>query len=437
VCIALLVEDHEDADDWGEVSGPLWMQNPDKFANVGMFGNPLDSTSIYQGSIRNQCSVSIGVSTLGWGNVGVSYQSECVGTAPPDKCFFDYSCDGGATWVTVDVGGNHPWTQWAHDLSNLSGGRCDNNPDFAIRFSINSSTSNNQFRLDNILVTACAASPPAPRMVAWGLPEARPVAPASQTVSGTPAAAPLPPRTADTRDRAAGLLASRGAAAVQTEYEVYLRNDSWEQVPQPGDWAGLILSSPEQSYLENAVVEFARRGLDLIGAAQGSFELRNSSLRSNWVGLLALDSAAAVTGAFISGQTWSPDAELIPGGADPAGVGLVCAGSSDPVVSFSVFMNNGIAAVLILDDSVPSLGEMETPASPGHNQFRSPRGDYHVVNRTPNTIYAQMNAFELLSGEGVEDTLFDNTDDAAMGPIIWLPLGGATAVDARNWESYR
>jgi hypothetical protein len=237
----------------------------------------------------------------------------------------------------------------------------------------------------------------------------------------------------------AEMMADAIEARIQVEYDVYLKNDSWEQVPQPGDWAGLIFNSPTQSFMENAVLEFARRGIQITGAAEGAVELRDTVVRSSWVGILCNNTRATIVGANVYGQVIDADAVPLPGGINPSGTGLMCIGLSQPVISFSTFSNNEINDVGILSSARPSFGEIDSSNSPGRNRFKLPRGQNYMFNGTPNDIYAQMNIWELLPGETVEDTIYDDTDDPALGMIIWEPrlTGIRTGVDSGDWDRYR
>jgi len=236
----------------------------------------------------------------------------------------------------------------------------------------------------------------------------------------------------------ARMMAAAIEARIQQERDVYLQNDSWMQSPQPGDWAGLIFNAPSQSYMENAVVEFAQRGIQAVGDANGALAIRDSVIRSNWLGILCSNSFARIEGATIYGQMIDPDAPPLTGGINPSGTGLMCIGTSEPVVSYSVFSNNEINSVGILGFARPSFGRISIANSPGRNGFRLPRLQNYMFNGTTQAIYAQMNEFELAAGETIEDTLYDDTDDPALGPIIYEPqLGVTTGVPSGIWGVYR
>jgi hypothetical protein len=236
----------------------------------------------------------------------------------------------------------------------------------------------------------------------------------------------------------AEMMADAVEARIQAEYDVYLKSDSWEQVPQPGDWAGLILDSPSRTFMENAVVEFAQRGIQIAGAEEGTVELRDIVVRANWLGILCNNTRATIVGANVYGQVIDAEAVPLPGGINPSGTGLMCIGLSQPVVSFSTLSNNEINGVGILSSAQPSFGEIDSSNSPGRNHFKPPRGQNYMFNGTPNDIYAQMSIWELLPGETVEDTIYDDTDDPALGMIIWEPrlTGIRTGVDSREWSAY-
>jgi len=153
LCSDIFVEGHEDGDDWGVNSGPVWTQSSDLFCEVGDYGR---SGSNYEGSIYGYLggtNVWIGIDTSGYDTVTISYYTKTTFTQDTEAIYFEISDDGGTSWNTVFTSlGNHDWTLRTHDLSTFSSGTCDNNPNFAIRF-------RNQgmglLYVDDIIVNAC------------------------------------------------------------------------------------------------------------------------------------------------------------------------------------------------------------------------------------------------------------------------------------------
>jgi len=144
----LLVEDFEDGDDW-TAPGPVWTQNSTSDSTVGTGTNPLDASSVYQGQLKQSCSVTTSVNTVGKYNIAITFQSTAQGLETGEYMIFDVSYDG-STWTNVANYGNHDWTQRTIDLSSFSGGLSDNNPNFKIRFRINGNENNDKFFIDNI-----------------------------------------------------------------------------------------------------------------------------------------------------------------------------------------------------------------------------------------------------------------------------------------------
>jgi hypothetical protein len=223
------------------------------------------------------------------------------------------------------------------------------------------------------------------------------------------------------------------------EHEVYLLNDSWQQIARAGDWAGILVSDPSECTIRHAVVEFGRTGIEIADSAVGVAEIADCTVRTNWIGILCQSTFATVTGCTIMDQVLSGDAEPLPGSGDNAsGSGIVCILSAQPVISHCTFRENQMNDVGILSGGLPDLGRIGNRASPGRNTFLRPRGMHAIFNATANTIYGQMNVFTLLPGESVEDTLFDDTDDPSLGPIIWAPVGEPlTGVGGTSWQAYR
>jgi len=495
VCLTIFVEDHEDGDDWGEVSGPAWTQDPDNRCAVGSFGNDLDPASAYQGVLRQAGQVTIRVDTTGYENLVMSFQSSGSNLDAGERFFFEVSYLGGLSWETVFAGVDHPWTDSSFDLSAFSAGASDDNPNFMIRFRIGANSPSERFYLDNIVLTGCMLSGSGKPAPLAAVSPAEGIAAAPISVGATSGLEPLPAsvvgldsaETASTaqwrtmpeaplpgvgspdlpkapvlntgpeglaaqpvdegslgsaRRKAAGGEMLTGAAPAgkpTVGEEVYLFNDSWQRQPSSGDWAGIILESAGLGTMENCIVEYARSGVEVVNAAVGTVDLRASAIRANWIGVLCRDGFATVNGCTFAGQVISPDAPPLPGsGANATGSGLVCILGARPLVGNCIFGGNEGNDVGILDGALPDLGRIGNPASPGRNRFLQPREGYAIFNGTVNTIYAQMNIFDLLPGEGVEDTLYDDTDDASRGPVIWAPVGAdLTGVGTAVWETYR
>jgi len=228
-------------------------------------------------------------------------------------------------------------------------------------------------------------------------------------------------------------------SAVLQERPVYLQNDSWSQIPEPGDWAGLIFTDPSQSILRNCVVEFAQTGVQISNALQGAMTVSDSRIRGNWLGILCSNTRANIVGAVVNDNVISVDAVPLPGtGINPSGTGLMCILSAQPIVSYSTFQSNELNGVGILDTSRPNFGETGNTSSPGRNNFRRPLGQNFMFNGTALTIYAQFNFWDLLPGQTPEDVIYDDTDDPSRGPIIWGPEGAdLTGVDSGAWKEYR
>jgi len=400
--------------------------------------NGVDLTSVYVGRVYRTADVSIGIDTTGSDRITISYDSSAVNLDVGEQFFFEVSYDGGTNWSTVLSGGDHAWTTRTHDLSTFSAGQCNNNPNFAIRFRIDASQVSEIFYVDNVVASGCVIGT---KMMfvgegRWIQPETTNDGPSDTIADETDPVADS--ANAAASDRWKAILEAAIEARIQQERAVYLQNDSWMQTAQPGDWAGLIFNAPNRSMVENAVVEFAQRAIQISGAADGAVELRDCAVRSNWLGVLCSNSYATIVGTHISGNVIDAQAAPLPGGINPSGSGLICIGTSRPVVSFSTFADNEINSIGILGFARPSLGEISGINSPGRNEYRLPRGQNHIFNGTTQTIYAQLCTFERQAGESVEDTIFDDTDDPALGPIIWEPLlGTSTGVEGEGWASYR
>jgi hypothetical protein len=398
---------------------------------VATFGNGLDPTSVYEGEVTRGADASIGVDTTGVDRISISFDVSAANLDAGEQWTFEISYDGGTNWNVVYTGTNQGWATQTYDLSTFSGGQSDNNANFAIRFNVTASQNGESVFVDNIVMSGFVVGS---KMMFAG--DLVPAEPGEGGVTPTP----VPPEAGTTGEDAVDLWKEmvEMALAVQQERDVLLQNDSWSQIPAAGDWPGLIFRSPSRAVLENAVVEFAQEGIRITNAPEGSVEIRGCRIRSNWLGILIAGSRARIESTEIVNQVISADASPLPGtGINPSGSGMVCIQSAQPIVAYSTFSGNPINSVGILDVSRPNFGETGNASSPGRNAFRQPRGQNYMFNGTALTIYAQLNFWELLPGETVEDVIYDDTDDPQRGPIIWGPQGeDFTGVAPDAWRGY-
>jgi hypothetical protein len=151
-CSDIFTEDHEDGDDWGETSGPVWTQSNDNRCIVSDYGR---DGSNYEGRIQNNAWVEIGIDTIGKDTVSISYYSMASNLDSGETVRFQISYNGGSNWYTVASSGNHAWTQSNYDLSTFSNGLSDDNSYVRISFIINANKNDEYLAIDDIIINAC------------------------------------------------------------------------------------------------------------------------------------------------------------------------------------------------------------------------------------------------------------------------------------------
>lgn len=167
----LLVEDHEDGDDWGETSGPVWIQDPDAGCLVVTHSNPLDPGSTYTGRVNAQASVASAVDATEYDTIRLSVDLTTIGFEVGDLAFSLVSTDSGASWITCDAYSFQPWTHRTYDLSAITGGAADNNPDLMIMFAVSASGGTKALFLDNVVILGCPIMTPTPTQTPTPTPE--------------------------------------------------------------------------------------------------------------------------------------------------------------------------------------------------------------------------------------------------------------------------
>jgi len=153
ICSDLFVETFEGDSDWGSE----WSQNPPNDCVTITGSNPLDPTSNIYGRLKkgNTNAYTItSINTAGKYHVTIKFQSTAEALSS-GSAYVDASYNGGSTWLRVLTLGNHVWANQIIDVSGLSGGLSDNNPNFKIKFGTVSGDPNTKFDLDNIIVNAC------------------------------------------------------------------------------------------------------------------------------------------------------------------------------------------------------------------------------------------------------------------------------------------
>jgi hypothetical protein len=93
----------------------------------------------------------------GFGAIELSYFRGIYNTEDDDSFLAQFSTTGGSSWVTLETLHNDndvASTTVSFDLSAISGGALDNNPDVRIRFIVTSGNhTNDRFFIDNVAVT--------------------------------------------------------------------------------------------------------------------------------------------------------------------------------------------------------------------------------------------------------------------------------------------
>jgi hypothetical protein len=103
--------------------------------------------------------------------------------------------------------------------------------------------------------------------------------------------------------------------------------------------------------------------------------------------------------------------------------GLVCAGSSSPIVSRTRIVDNGRHGVYVTGSARPNLGDLSTAstADDGRNTL-SGNGGYDLYNDTPNALRAQRNQWGSTDEVAVRARIFDYSDLPTRGAVLFAPL---------------
>jgi len=102
--------------------------------------------------------------------------------------------------------------------------------------------------------------------------------------------------------------------------------------------------------------------------------------------------------------------------------GLVCAGTSSPVVVRSRFLSNGRHGVYVSGTAAPNLGNLLSASllDDGRNTLKGNAG-YDLYNDTANTLYAQNNQWASTDPTAIAKRIFDQADSPTRGQVIFSP----------------
>ncbi|MCD4652495.1 glycoside hydrolase [bacterium] len=191
----LFIENHEDGDDWGETSGPVWTQIDDDACVVSGYGNTLDPGSAYEGRIAAGGSAHAVIDTTGFEEISMElhFSSNLI---PPELVYLILSVDGGSSWSTFAAFSTQPWINLSFDLSDITSGLVDDNPDLMIGFSNNTSGSGKFLYMDNMVIHGCpvptATPTTTPTPTSTSTATTTPTPTETPTVTNTPTATPTP-----------------------------------------------------------------------------------------------------------------------------------------------------------------------------------------------------------------------------------------------------
>lgn len=117
--------------------------------------------------------------------------------------------------------------------------------------------------------------------------------------------------------------------------------------------------------------------------------------------------------------------------------GLLCAGTSAPVVTRTTIRHNRRYGVAITGTAAPNLGNLSTASTTddGGNTIRY-NSVYDVYNGSGNAIRAQNNVWSSTSPATIASCIFDRSDSAASGVVTYLPVltRGTRVAPVLNWE---
>lgn len=151
------IETHEDGDDWGEVSGPVWTQSSDEDCLVVNTSNPLDDGSDYIGRLNSGASVTVDIDTTGLTDIRLMLQMYNANFQATDYSYIYVSTDDGSTWIPVGLYSILFWSDIVLDLSNGYGPEVENNADVKIRVINTAVGSGKRVFIDNIVVLGCGS----------------------------------------------------------------------------------------------------------------------------------------------------------------------------------------------------------------------------------------------------------------------------------------
>jgi hypothetical protein len=151
----------------------------------------------------------------------------------------------------------------------------------------------------------------------------------------------------------------------------------------PGSWTGLQWNGGG-GRLSSAIIELAQNGVNLTNASP------------------------TIVDCTITGS---------------ASDGLVCGGSSSPIVSRTRIVDNGRHGVYVTGSACPNLGNLSnaSTADDGRNTL-SGNGSYDLYNDTTNVLRAQRNQWASADEVAIRARIFDYSDLPTRGMVLFSPI---------------
>lgn len=224
----------------------------------------------------------------------------------------------------------------------------------------------------------------------------------------------------------------------------------------PGQWDSIGFVNPTgKSVLRYVTIEYADIGVNCQNVASGRLDIERCTIHDNYTGLFLSNSTPRIVENYHISQH-----HLLYDNAGRAirqtGTGIYISGLSQPLIRENVFEGNEGNSITIsgtLVGTLPKLGNIlntENGTNLGLNIFRIayktnskgklvPIGQNHIFNETPNTIYAQNNAWGFNDSSRLDaEWLYDDDESPNSGKIIFTPYQETvTGLESGSWGDYR
>ncbi len=225
----------------------------------------------------------------------------------------------------------------------------------------------------------------------------------------------------------------------------------------PGQWDSIGFVNPTgKSVLRYVTIEYADIGVNCQSVASGRLDIERCTIHDNYTGVFLSNSTPRIVENYHISQNhllYDTGGRAI----RQTGTGIYISGLSQPLIRENVFEGNEGNSITIsgtLVGTLPKLGNIlntENGTNLGLNTFRIayelnskgklvPIGQNHIFNETPNTIYAQHNAWGETDPSLIDsEWLYDDDESPNSGKVIFSPYAYRvrTGLESGSWADYR